>query len=200
MAASSDIVRWHTFLRTWNGVEILPILHRQVQLTQNATGLWGCSTYSRGRWFQLQWPKEVCSENIAILELFLILVVLAVWGNSWPGAQTLLTCHCDKEATVYVINKGSARDPALYHLMRCISFYSATLQFSLAAVHIVGSANTAPATLLCNDLTAFFLSLPQANPTPDPVTQALLPLAITQKPDWKSPSWRAMFKAALTRN
>ena len=53
VAARSDIIWWHTFLRTWNGVGILPILQRQVQLTLDASGSWGCGVYSGVRWFQL---------------------------------------------------------------------------------------------------------------------------------------------------
>ena len=78
----------------------------------------------------------------------------------------MVTCHCDNEAVVHVINKGSARDLALTHLMCHIPFYIDILQFSLSAIHIAGSANTAVDALSRNDLTAFFLSLPQANPTP----------------------------------
>lgn len=53
--------------------------------------------------------------DIAMKELVPILIIAAVWGPRWAAAH--VTCRCDNAAVVSLINKGSARDPNLMHLM-----------------------------------------------------------------------------------
>lgn len=194
LSARSDILWWHTFLNSWNGISIIPIQQPQIQLT---SGSWGCGAYSGTHWFQLAWPESVKYSNIAYLELIPILVAAAIWGESWQGSH--VTCFSDNEAVVRIINKTAAKDQTLAHLLCCLSFYTAYFNFTLSAVHIAGANNTAADALSRNDLTSFFRSLPQPNPTPTPVSNETLNLTILEQPDWTSLRWRSLFKATIAK-
>lgn len=195
--ARSDLIWWHTFLSQWNGVSILPIQQPQILLTSDASGSWGCGAYYGTEWFHLAWPPPLRSANIATLELIPVVIAVAVWGNSWRSAH--VTCHCDNEAVVRVLNKGSAREASLAHLLRCLAFYLAHYQLTLSALHVAGASNTAADALSRNDLRSFFTSLPQASPTPSPVPQEVLQLTALEKPDWISERWRELFLATLVK-
>ena len=197
LSARSDILWWHTFLESWNGISIIPIHQPQIQLTSDASGSWGCGAFSGTHWFQLAWPETVKYSNIAYLELIPILVAAAIWGGSWRGSH--VTCFSDNEAVVRIINKSAAKDQTLAHLLRCLSFYMAYSDFTLSAVHIAGAKNTAADALSRNDLTSFFRSLPQADPSPSLVPLEILDLTILEQPDWTSPRWRNLFRATIVK-
>ena len=99
-------------------------------ITADASGAWGCGAYedSTFHWFQVTWPNLWEPVNIAAKELFPFLVAVAVWGQRWQGSK--LRFHSDNQAAVLVLNRGSAKDPTLAHLLhstaqkRYISFCS----------------------------------------------------------------------------
>ena len=66
------------------------------------------------------WPTEWSDTNIAIKELFPLVVSAAVWGSSWRGSR--VSFLSDNQAVVHVLSSRSAKDPALAHLMRCLFF------------------------------------------------------------------------------
>ena len=63
------------------------------------------------------------SVDISAKEL-LPIVAAAVWGQSWAGHR-----YSDNTAVVAVIQRRSARDHVLLHLLRCLYFYAAHYQF-----------------------------------------------------------------------
>lgn len=153
----SDLLWWHVFLSQWNGISILPLQQPQVLLTSDASGSWGAGAYCGSNWFQLEWPGPLRASNIATLELIPVVVATAVWGSAWHSAH-IITCHCDNEAVVHTLNKGSAKDPALAQLLRCLAFYLTHYHLSLSAQHVAGSSNAAADALSRNDLKSFFAS------------------------------------------
>ena len=195
----SDILWWHLFLSRWNGISIIPMVQTQISLTSDASGSWGGGAFWGRQWFQLQWPTSLRSANIATLELIPIVVAVAVWGMNWRLAH--VTCHCDNEAVVRVLNKGSAKDPALAQLLRCLAFYLAHYDISLSALHVTGASNTAADALSRNDLMTFFESLSQAppSPIPTPIPQEVFQLLVLERPDWTSSRWRQLFPTTIPR-
>ena len=189
----SDIAWWQLFLSRWNGLSFIPTHSRECVLTSDASGSWGCGAYCDSNWFQFQWPSQAPS-NIATKELIPILFAAAIWGSAWTSA--CVTFRCDNAAVVAVINKGSCKDPELMHLMRCLSFYAAYYNFSFQAVHIAGVKNIAADALSRGDLQKFFISLPQASPSPAAVPPAIVDMALLSKPDWTSQSWRMLFASS----
>ena len=93
---------------------------KQVTLTSDASGNWGCGAFSGKKWFMIPWSGPISSKHITVKELAPILVAAAAWGDEWKG--TLVQVQCDNMAVVDIINKGSSRDRDVMQLMRCLSF------------------------------------------------------------------------------
>ena len=138
------------------------------------------------------------SLNITFMELLPILLAATIWRPRWQSCQVI--CHCDNEAAVTVINKGSAKDPGLAQLLRCISFYSAYFHFTLHAQHVSGCHNQTADALSRNKLKLFFSLCPQAQLTPEPIPKEVIRMAMSTKVEWTSPAWRALFRATLPKD
>ena len=81
---------------------------------------------------------------------------MATLGSQWQHAQ--VNCHCDNQAAANVINKGSARDPLLVHLLRYL-FLCYPFSIPFTAQHIPRHSNLAVDALSQDQLTTFFSSL-----------------------------------------
>ena len=119
--ARADISWWHTFVEHWNGISLVPPASPANFITSDASGTWGCGALHRNQWLQLAWPPEWVELPIAPKELVPIVLAVALWGPQWAG--TKVCCWCDNSAVVWAINKGSARDPKLMRLLRCLCFF-----------------------------------------------------------------------------
>ena len=68
-------------------------------------------------------------------------------------------------------------------MLCCLFFMSASLEFTLRAVHISRDQNTAADAISRNKTDLFFLQVPGTNPLPTLVLQGLIRLVILQQPD-----------------
>ena len=195
LSARSDIEWWFTFARSWNGRGFLPCTKAGTTLTSDASGSWGCGAFWEKRWFKFQWSGNLGGQNISVLELLPILFGAAIWGPQWHAHH--VTCRCDNQAVVAVINKGSAKDPGLAHILRCISFYAAHYGFSISASHVPGCHNSAADALSRNNTDKFLSINSQAQQVPDPIPQELIKMASMTNSDWTCPDWKARFMATL---
>ena len=186
----SDLQWWRMFMQQWNGRRYFDTSIVQLIMYSDASGSWGCGAFSGHSWFQMQWP-EGSPSNIATKELIPIVLAAVVWGKSWSKHQ--VNCYCDNAAVVAAINKASAQDAALMHLLRCISFLAAHYNFIIKAIHLPGAQNSAADALSRNNRERFFSLVPQALPDPTPIPEAAIRMAVTQCPDWTSAHWRALF-------
>ena len=201
LTAISDILWWHMFMSTWNGLACLPFHCPQVHnvsLTSDAMGSWGCGPFWDSQWFQLEWTGQMRFLSITFMDLLPINLTAAIWGPKWQSCQVI--CHCDSEAGGTVINKGSTKDRGLAQLLRCISFYCAYFHFTLHAQHVSACHNQTTDALSRNTLQLFFSLCPQARPTPDPIPQEVIKMAMITKAKWTSPVWRALFRATLPKD
>ena len=98
-----------------------------------------------------------------------------------------------------VLNKGSAKDLILAHILHCISFYAAHYGFSFSAIHVPGEHNRAADALSRNNVQLFLSILPQVQPMPDPIPPEVVQKAARTDLDWTAPSWKAFFAATLSR-
>ena len=120
-------------------------------------------------------------------------MAVALWGPYW--ARKRVVCLCDNRAVIAAVNRCSARDPSLSHLLRTLAFLVAVLDISLSAHHIPGSENTS-ADALSRDNVHLFLSLnPQASPIPAIIPLELLQLVFNQALHWTSPGWMQLLNA-----
>ena len=129
--------------------------------------------------------------GIAVKEMATILLAAATWGCSWHHCSVFF--HCDNAAVVFVIQRHSAKDPFLLHLLRCLYFYAARFQFGYSAHHLPGVSNVA-ADALSRDNMSLFLSLVPPG-SPSVVSKEVLDLLLWQHPDWGSQLWIRQFKA-----
>ena len=198
--ARSDIMWWHVFLETWNGVSLLSMAGRRepdASFASDASGSWGCGAYWAHTWFQLAWSDATAlkDKNIATQELLPIVLAAAVWGRQWTGLH--IQCLCDNEAVVAVINSRSCKDGDMLYLLRSLFFFEAEFQFSLVAAHIPGSLNTLADALSRDNLPLFLQLSSQEVSGPTSLPVQLLELLATQRPDWTSAAWRDKFKSTL---
>ena len=137
----ADLTWWRTFLYPWNGVGLIrnPPSSPGPNVTSDASGSWGCGAWHNTAWFQYPWGPAAEGWDIAAKELIPIVVAAAVWGPSWSG--TRVTCYCDNQAVVSVLQKRSCRDHHLMHLLRCLFFVEAHFCLELRGMHIAGSCN-----------------------------------------------------------
>jgi hypothetical protein len=83
-------------------------------------------------WFAKAWPSHLQHYQIAVKELFPIVLALEIWGDILKNGKLLFLC--DNQAVVEVINKQSCKDKSIMKLIRRLVL--AALKFR--AKHIAG--------------------------------------------------------------
>ena len=106
------------------------------------------------------------------------MVAVALWGHTWKGRR--ICCYCNNIAVVFALNKGSARDQQLMHLLRALFFFCAIQHISLSAQHIAGATNDSADALSCNNLALFLSTNPQVAPQPSLIPWELLELVFNR--------------------
>ena len=189
----ADLQWWSHFLQLWNGSSFFPHPMPSTHVYSDASGLYGCGAFEC--WFKVQWPSQWTDVAIAQKELVPVVIAAAVWGCQWRGSHVCF--HSDNVAVVSVVNKRSAKDEVLNHLLRTLFFYGAFYQFHFSAEHVPGVLNTAADALSRNNVTIFSRLFPQVPQThiPEPVADLLL----RAFPDWGSVHWTSLFKLSLPR-
>ena len=81
------------------------------------------------------------SNKYSVKEMVPVVIALAEWGRSWT--ESTVAVRSDSMVVVHALTAGSAKDPILMHLLRCLHFYTATYQISVSASHVPGALNTA---------------------------------------------------------
>ena len=190
-------IQW--FLAEWNGTSFFPSGYsapRTVVLS-DASGSWGAGAVRMDshEWFQVKWPHTWSATNIAVKELFPIVLCAAIWGSDWSGLRVHF--RCDNWSVVQALTARRARDQFLMHLLRCLFFLEAHFRFDHSVSHIPGRENSAADALSRDKVIDFFSLLPQAPRMPSPVPQALCELLADQSITWTSQRWRDLFRDSL---
>ena len=89
-------------------------------IVSDASGSWGCGAYWDEKWFNLQWPAQFLSLNIATKELIPVVIAAAVFGSQWHGQLIQFTVN--NMAIVHVFNATYSKDPHLMHLICILVF------------------------------------------------------------------------------
>ena len=192
----SDLHWWHlhVFQKKWNGVGFLAPLNLgspSIIIQTDASGHWGCGACWSNNWFQAAWSDTWTDTQIMIKELVPIVLACVVWGK--PLARQWVSVQCDNMAVVPAISKGSAKEPTVMHLLRCLWFFTAYYDIKLTVQHIPGVENVAADHLSRNNLPQFFSISPQAKRVPTPIPQELIDLVTAVAPDWTSMTFKKPF-------
>ena len=92
-----------------------------------------------------------------------------------------------------IISSRSCRNQSLMHLLQCLFFMEAQLQFELTSTHIAGVHNTLADDLSHNWRSSFLSKAPWVTPHPSPAPVQLVALLLDPSLDWMSPSWTQQF-------
>ena len=116
-----------------------PVTDGIVQTDASSRGYGGTcgQEYFRGKF-----PSEDRGRNIAILEIWAVMVALKIWADKLKGKYFLI--HVDNEAVASVLNTGSSREPELQNTLREMALIAARNQFAIKARHISGVSNRIP--------------------------------------------------------
>jgi hypothetical protein len=142
-----DLQMWSRFLESWNGVYFFldddVTTNADFHLFTDASGV-GFGVFFNNRWFQGRWPPEFptltnTAANMALLELFPIIVAAVIWGKEWSRKRILF--HCDNMATVHIIKKGRSKTPIIMRLMRKLTLCAARYNFTVHSIHVPGRFN-----------------------------------------------------------
>ena len=169
----NDLRMWLKFLQNWNkssffydsGISSAPSL----ELFTDASSKCGFGGYYRGSWFCSEWPTQIPilmdhKTSMTFLELYPIVVAAVLWGHTWGKKRILF--HCDNEAVVHVINKGTSKNNNIMKLMRTLIWQSAVHNFHVTSIHIPGKNNIISDSLSRFQLQKFRQAAPNAAPHP----------------------------------
>ena len=144
LEARKDITWWARFIQQYNGVSILwlvkePGTDAVIQTDACPRGYGGIfgQQYFRGKF-----PSHLANKNIAILEIWAVMVALKIWGPHLTGKYFWI--HVDNEAVSTILNTGSSREMELQNTLREIALIAAKHQFVIKARHIAGVDNRMP--------------------------------------------------------
>ena len=123
----ADIAWWQCLLQHWNVRSFFPPLAPTSVVYSDASGSFGCGTFSlkQNTWFQLEWPETWSTIGIAAKEMLPIVIAAAIWGPGWSG-EHIHFCS-DNEAVVTTIQRRHARHPLQTNLLRSSLVYAILL-------------------------------------------------------------------------
>lgn len=176
--ARADLDMWSHFLENYNGKSVLlPEIWSSSDkelLFTDASGSLGFAAVLGSKWFALDWEKVpgLTKCQIAIKELFPIVVALELWGTVLRNKKILFMT--DNMAIVYAINKQTCKDKGLMKLIRRLVLQALSHNILFRAKHIAGKSNT-----LADHLSRFkfqeaFQVAPHLNRTQTNVPNSLL--------------------------
>ena len=141
--AKADIGAWSEFLQGYNRSSLFLdnawVSSNTLHLYTNAASSGGYAAVLGSNWFAGAWPESWRSHNIALLELYPIVVAVQLWGQKWKNHCILFLC--DNEAIVAVINKQTCLDVYIMVLVRELVMSCLKYNILFKAKHIPGKTN-----------------------------------------------------------
>ena len=138
----ADMQCWIDFLDIWNGA--MPMVDNRpgVPLSTDACHLVNGAYFNRVwiyiPWFGA-WPDAVNELHINYKEVLLEPAVVE-WGHLWCNRKVYI--HCDNQAAVAIINKGTSKNSLVMESLRRINWASALFNFRLKAMFYPSAFNT----------------------------------------------------------
>jgi len=168
-AFKMDLKWWSTFLPEWNGKSFF-----LDQYWSNNTVLdlfTDASGQAFGACYQTAWLYDTFKtqgipsrRSITFKELFAIIAALTAWGPKLTRKR--IRFHCDNQAVVAILNKGSSKCPHVMTLARYAFYICARHSIEIAAVHIPGCSNNRADALSRLQIHRFKQLTPQATTLP----------------------------------
>ena len=118
--ARSDLRAWENFIVNFNGKSIFLqdewVSSTKLKLFSDASGSLGYAAVLGSLWFANAWLDDHMHYQIAIKELFPIVIALELWGKKIGNHKIVF--YSDNMAVVEIINKQSSKDKTIMRLVR----------------------------------------------------------------------------------
>ena len=112
----------------------------RVNLYTDASGIHGYEAVFGNSWFYGPWDHTWDNGNIAVKELYPIIVDLEV-GRGVHMANSCICIQCDNEALVYVLNKQSSKESQIMFMNRKLVLLALQYNILFKAEHIPRKKN-----------------------------------------------------------
>lgn len=177
VSAKEDLKAWLSFLQHFNG-KVLML--RDVWVSSDLLDLYTDSSGSIGfgavlgrHWCYGTWPKAWLSCNIALLELFPIVLAVHLWASVFADKKVVF--YTDNIAVCAVVNKMSSKDPQIMCLIRALVVQCMKLNLLFKCEHVEGARNDRADALSRSQIDRFQRLSPLADAQPTPVPEHLHP-------------------------
>ena len=141
--ARKDLRAWRLFLLQYHGVTILTkdIWSRSVNLDiyTDAAKSSGFAAVFVDSWLHGLFEISEQQLNIAVLELYPIVLAVVIWSASLSNRCVVF--HCDNNAVVHMINKQSSDNTSCMSLLRYFVIHCMQNNILVKAQHIPGKEN-----------------------------------------------------------
>ena len=138
-----DIQVWLSLLHQYNGKSFfLPdrwLTSKKLQLYTDAAGSLNYGAVFGKHWFFGSWPDKWKSFNITILELYLIVISVEIWGHLMANKCVVL--FTDNRALVDIINKQTAKERRVLVLIRHLVLCCLRHNILFRSKHVLGILN-----------------------------------------------------------
>ena len=155
-----DLGVWLTFLNDFNGRAMFVTSdwdsEEVLTLETDSSGSWGCGAVLLGEYFSIPWNSNIPRGNLALLELYPVVVATHVWAEKLANKRLII--RSDNMATVHIINKLKSSDSFTMTLVRLFALNQLKFNIWFQASHIPGALNVGP-DLLSRDRVSEFLQL-----------------------------------------
>ncbi|KAM4017451.1 uncharacterized protein ACNLHF_007081 [Anomaloglossus baeobatrachus] len=151
----------------------------QLELYTDAAGATGFGAIFQTHWCVGKWPKLWVEaglvRNLALLELFPIIVAVELWGPVFSGRRVCM--HCDNMAVVHSINALSEKSPPVVGYLRHLVLRCLELNICVVARHVPGVRNEVADALSRFQFCRFRTLVPGADVDGEPCPEWLWGLA-----------------------
>ena len=175
--AKQDLTMWLQYLTEFNGrsffLNDIWETSQTLQLFTDAAGSIGFGAVFGAHWFHGLWPTTWHDFNIAILELFPIVLTVHIWGTCM--ADKCVIFFSDNAAVVDIINKQTSKDSAIMVLLRDLVLSCLKHNILFQARYVPGFNNSRADYLSRSQVTKFQQITQDADKFPTPIPENLLP-------------------------
>lgn len=135
-----DMLWWISFMTHFNGCTPMLDTRMTTSVCIDACPI-AAGGYCDGNFVYTPWNNWPGAHNLHInyKETLALEPAVVQWAHTW--ANKTVYVHCDNQAAVSIINKGSSRDPFVMDSLRRVFWWSAIYNFRFKAVYIPGIYN-----------------------------------------------------------
>ena len=129
--------------------------------------------WAQGLWRDTSLFHQGFTPNIAILELYAIVLAVELWASGLAGRTVVL--RSDSQATVGWLERKNSDIPVVMHLLQQMTLTCLQFQVYIRAKFVSGTTNTAADLVSRNRLLEFHKRFPEAERNSTPLPRTLWP-------------------------